>query len=173
VFDAAQLGWVVTLATWRASGIDRPPITVDVTAPGANRASIGMAADVVPARLFAERQPIELDALYRVQGPPLWLRCRVVDISTHGAGLLLVDEVTDPMRRVVIELRPPGRTDRIVLNAEVRHSSLTDGERRIGVEFLDVGRLDELALCELIARHADLGEQLWQPSFWGSDGRHA
>ena len=106
-------------------------------------------------RSFAERQPIDLDAQYRVQGPPLWLRCRVVDISTHGAGLLLVDEVTDPMRTVVIELRPPGRTERIVLNAVVRRSSLTDGLRRIGVEFLDVGTFDELALCELIARHAD------------------
>ena len=87
--------------------------------------------------------------------------------------MLLVDELTDPMRRVVVELRPPGRTDRIVLDAEVRHSSLIDGGRRIGVEFLDVGRLDELALCELIARHANLGEQPWQPSFWGRDGRLA
>jgi hypothetical protein len=59
-----------------------------------------------------------------------------------------------------------------VLNAEVRHSSLTDGERRIGVEFLDVGRLDELALCELIALHAGLREQPWQPSLWDSRGRH-
>jgi c-di-GMP-binding flagellar brake protein YcgR len=109
-----------------------------------------------------------LDALYRVQGPPLWLRCRVVDISTHGAGLLLVDEVTDPMHKVVIELRQPGRTDRIVLNAEVRHSSLTDGARRIGIEFLDVGRLDELALCELIARHAEPRDQPWQPQLWDS-----
>jgi c-di-GMP-binding flagellar brake protein YcgR len=131
-----------------------------------------METEVVQARSFADRQPIELDAVYRVQGPPLWLRCRVVDISTHGAGLLLVDEVTDPMRRVVIELRPPGRTDRIVLNAEVRHSSLTDGGRRIGVEFLDVGCLDELALCELIARHTELRRQPWQPSFWDSRERH-
>jgi c-di-GMP-binding flagellar brake protein YcgR len=107
-----------------------------------------------------------LDAVYRVEGPPLWLRCRVVDISTNGAGLLLVDEVTDPMRRVVVELRPPGRTDRIVLHAEVRHSSLTEGRRRIGVEFLDVGRLDELAICALIARHAEPPDQLWQPSLW-------
>ena len=71
------------------------------------------------------------------------------------------------MRTVVIELRPPGRTDRIVLNAEVRHSSLADGQRRIGVEFLDVGTFDELALCELIARHAELPEPPWQPSFPG------
>ena len=86
--------------------------------------------------------------------------------------MLLVDELTDPMRTVVVELRPPGHTDRIVLNAVVRHSSLIDGEHRIGVEFLDVGRLDELALCALIARHAELCEEPWQPSFWSGDGRH-
>ena len=129
--------------------------------------SIGTPAAIVPARSFAERQPIDLDAQYRVQGPPLWLRCRVVDISTHGAGLLLVDEVTDPLRAVVIELRPPGRTDRIVLNAEVRHSSLTGGRRRIGVEFHDVGTFDELALCALIASHAELPEQPWPSPFPG------
>jgi c-di-GMP-binding flagellar brake protein YcgR len=128
----------------------------------ASDTSIGTAAQAVRARSFADRQPIDLDAQYRVQGPPLWLRCRVVDISMHGAGLLLVDEVTDPMRTVVIELRPPGSTDRIVLNAEIRHSSVTDGQRRIGVEFLDMGTFDELALCELIARHAEVPEQPWQ-----------
>ena len=143
-----------------------------MTAPAAHRATTGTETDLVAARSFAERHSIELDALYRVQGPPLWLRCRVVDISTRGAGLLLVDELTDPMRRVVVELRPPGRSDRIVLNAVVRHSSLIDGDHRIGIEFLNVGRLDELALCALIARHAELGEQPWQPSLWGSDGRH-
>jgi hypothetical protein len=139
----------------------------EVNAREANDTSISTAADVVRARSVAERQPIDLAAQYRVQGPPLWLRCRVVDISTHGAGLLLVDEVTDPMRTVVIELRPPGRTDRIVLNAVVRHRSLADGRHRIGVEFLDVGTLDELALCELIARHAELPKPPWQPSFPG------
>ena len=102
----------------------------------------------------------------------MWLRCRVVDLSTNGAGLLLVDEVTDPMRRVVVELRPPGRTDRIVLHAEVRHSSLSDGRRRIGVEFLDVGRLDELALAALIVRHAEPRDQPWQPALWDSPRRH-
>ena len=86
--------------------------------------------------------------------------------------MLLIDEVTDPMHRVVIELRQPGRTDRIVLDAEVRHSSLTDGAHRIGVEFLDVGRLDELALCELIARHAEPRDRPWQPQLWDSQGRH-
>ena len=134
---------------------------------GANDTSIGTAAHAVRARSFAERHPIDLDAQYRVQGPPLWLRCRIVDISTHGAGLVLVDEVTDPMHTVVIELRPPGSSDRIVLNAEVRHSSLTNGRRRIGVEFLDTGTFEDLALSELIARHAERPEQPWQPRFPG------
>ena len=80
---------------------------------------------------------------------------------------MLVDEVTDPMHTVVIELRPPGSSDRIVLNAEVRHSSLTNGRRRIGVEFLDTGTFEDLALSELIARHAERPEQPWQPRFPG------
>ena len=71
------------------------------------------------------------------------------------------------MRTVVIELRPPGGTDRIVLNAAVRHSSMTDGRRRIGVEFLEMGTFDELALCDLIARHAELPAQPWQPPLTG------
>ena len=133
-----------------------------------NDTSIGTARDVVPARSFAERQPIALDAQYRVEGPPLWLRCHVVDISTHGAGLLLVDEVTDPMRTVVVELRAPGRDDRIVLKAEVRHSALVDGQRRIGVEFLDMGPLDENALCDLMVHQAELREPAWEPLFPGT-----
>src|SRR5262249_54045561 len=113
------------------------------------------AAAAAPARWFAERQPIDMDAQYRVQGLPLWLRCRVLEICTQGAGLLLVDELTAPMRNVVIELRPPGRTGRIVLHAEVRDISLADGHRRIGVEFSDMGPLDESAVCELMARHGE------------------
>ena len=58
------------------------------------------------------------------------------------------------MRTVVIELRLPGHADRIVLEGRVRHSSLIDGQRRIGVEFLDMGPLRELALCDLIVRNA-------------------
>lgn len=112
------------------------------------------ASDVVRARSLAERRSVELEALYRVEGSSLWLRCRVVDISTRGAGLLLIDEVTVPMRAVVIELRPPGHADRILLESRVRHSSMIDGHHRIGVEFLDMGCLRELALCELIVRNA-------------------
>ena len=133
----------------------------------AARDTTGTGADVVRARSFAERRPVELEARYRVEGPPLWLRCRVVDISTRGAGLLLVDEMTDPLQTVVIELRSPGHGDRIVLEARVRHTSLVDGRRRIGVEFLEMGPLKEGALCELMARQADLHQHSWQPPLPG------
>jgi len=125
-----------------------------MTAPRAIDASTARtASDAVPGRSFAVQQPIGLDAQYQVEGLPLWLRCHIVDISTHGASLLLVDEVADPLRTVVIDVRAPGRADRILLRGEVHHSSFADGRHRISVAFFDTGIFDELALCELIAHH--------------------
>ena len=111
---------------------------------------------VSPARPFTERLPVEWNARYRARGTPLWLRCRVVDISIHGAGLVLVDDSTDPLHTIVIDLQPPGRADGIVLRAEVRHSSTAEGQRRIGIEFWRSGPLDEQALRDEVARLAEL-----------------
>jgi hypothetical protein len=71
----------------------------------------------------------------------LWLRCRVVDISIHGAGLVLVDDSTDPLNTIVIDLQLPGRADGTVLWAEVRHSSIAEGQRRVGIEIFSIRSL--------------------------------
>lgn len=127
-----------------------------MTAPRAIDASTGTtASDAVPGRSFALPQPVGLDAQYQVEGLPLWLRCHVVDISTRGASLFLVDEVADPLRRVVIDMRAPGRADRILLRGEVHHSSFAEGRHRISVAFFGTGIFDELAVCELIAYHTE------------------
>ena len=126
-------------------------------AAGANDASNGTPpGSFSPARPFTERLPVDWNARYRVRGTQLWRRCRVVDISIHGAGLVLVDHSTEPLDTVVIDLQPPGRADGIVLRAEVRHSSMAEGQRRIGVEFCRSGRLDEQALWDEVARLAEL-----------------
>jgi hypothetical protein len=71
----------------------------------------------------------------------------------HGTGLELIDDTTDPLHSLVVELQPPSYTHAIVVRGTLRHSSLNaEGRRRIGVEFVDIGPFEERALAELIAR---------------------
>ena len=69
---------------------------------------------------------------------------------------MLVDDSTDPLNTIVIDLQLPSRADAIVLRAEVRHSSMAEGQRRIGIEFSRSGFLAEQALRDEVARLAEL-----------------
>jgi len=117
-------------------------------------APLGVAG--LPARASTVRSPVQWEARYRDRYDVVWRRCRLLDISMHGAGLLLVDDVVTPLRSVVLELRTLGRVYGIALNGEVRHSSVADGKRRIGVEFVDIGDAEARALREILVRRCKL-----------------
>ena len=94
--------------------------------------------DVEQARTFAERSLVDWEARYRHCGGTGWRRCRVLNISMHGAGLLLFGR---------------GQTYGIALTGEVRHSTVTDdGRCRIGIEFVDVPLSERHALRDIVSR---------------------
>ena len=105
-------------------------------------------------RPFGDRMRVSWEALYRTPGADSWLRCRVIDLSTLGAGLLLIDDANESLSSVVVELSEPSSTYGLVLSGEVRHNSLVDGQRRIGIEFVDIGPIKEWALRDWIERDA-------------------
>ena len=113
----------------------------------------------VQARALSERTPIDWEARYRDRTGEQWLRCRLMDISVDGAGVLLLEDTAGPLKAVTLELRTPGGTDVIELSGEVRHSSVTDGRRRIGIQFVDVGPYEESALRDVVARRLGLAER--------------
>jgi hypothetical protein len=94
------------------------------------------------------------EARYRTPDADSWLRCRVTDLSLRGAGLVLIDDTNESLSSVVIELSEPGSTYVLVLSGEVRHDSLADGQRRVGIEFVDVGPIKQWALRDWIERDA-------------------
>lgn len=97
---------------------------------------------------------VSWEARYRTPGAETWLRCRVTDLSMHGAGLLLIDDTNESLSSLAIELSQPGSTYGLVLSGEVRHDSVADGRRRVGVEFVDVGPIKQWALRDWIERDA-------------------
>ena len=101
-----------------------------------------------------QRVAVHWDARYRLSGTARWFRCRVVDVSMSGVGLMLCGRTEDPFTSVVVELRPPNRARGVVVHGEVRYTSADrDGGRRVGVEFVNVGAYEERSLRELICRH--------------------
>ena len=121
---------------------------------GANDASrIPWRPGTREARPFNERRRVSWGARYRTPETDSWLRCQVIDLSAHGAGLVLIDDTNEGLSSVVVELSEPGCTYGLVLNGEVRHASLLDGRRRVGIEFVDVGPINEWALREWVERN--------------------
>jgi hypothetical protein len=104
-------------------------------------------------RPLNDRTRVCWGARYRTPDTDSWLRCHVIDLSVHGAGLVLVDDTNESLSSVVVELSEPGCTYGLVLSGEVRHDSLVDGRRRIGIEFVDVGPINEWALREWVERN--------------------
>jgi c-di-GMP-binding flagellar brake protein YcgR len=90
-----------------------------------------------------------------------WSRCRVLDVSTGGAGLELLGpgaqagaqvgaRVGD---RVVVDLQlVRSNMARITLTGEVRHTTPTSFGVRVGLRFVDVGELEQALLDRLVAR---------------------
>jgi hypothetical protein len=72
--------------------------------------------------------------------------------------LLLIDDTAGPLSAVVLELRTPGGPNVVRLPGEVRHTSMIDGRRRIGIQFIDVGPSEESAVRQIIARRLGLEE---------------
>jgi PilZ domain len=136
-----------------------------VTNSGADYESFGprRLEDLEQARTLAQRSLVDWDARYRHCGGTGWHRCRVLNISIHGAGLLLDEDTAEPLTAIILELRTLGQTYGIALTGEVRHSSVTDGRRRIGIEFVDVPLSDRHALREIVARRCELKEQPPRP----------
>jgi len=66
---------------------------------------------------------------------------------------VLIDDTKEPLSSVVVELSEPGSTYGLVLTGEVRHDSLVDGRRRVGIEFVEVGPINEWALREWVERN--------------------
>ena len=110
-------------------------------------------------RPYNNRLRVTWAARYRTSDSGSWLRCQVIDLSVHGAGLIVIDDTNEPLSSVVLELSEPGCTYGLVLNGEVRHDSLVDGRRRVGIEFVDIGPIKEWALREWVERNERASHQ--------------
>ena len=94
-----------------------------------------------------------------------WSRCRVLDVSTGGAGLELLgpdDQAGDQAGaqpgarvgdRVVVDLQlVRSNMARVTLTGEVRHVTRIPLGVRVGVKFVEVGELERALLDRLVAR---------------------
>jgi c-di-GMP-binding flagellar brake protein YcgR len=98
-----------------------------------------------------------------------WSRCRVLDVSTGGAGLELLGPVHQAGGqagdragarvgarvgdRVVVDLQlVRSNMARVTLTGEVRHTTRTPVGVRVGLRFVDVGELERALLDRLVAR---------------------
>jgi c-di-GMP-binding flagellar brake protein YcgR len=90
-----------------------------------------------------------------------WSRCRVLDVSTGGAGLELLgadDQAGDQVGarvgdRIAVDLQLiRSNLARVTLTAEVRHATRIPVGVRVGVHFVDVGELERALLDRLVAR---------------------
>ena len=119
----------------------------------ADASSTAWSPNARESRPYNDRICVTWRARYRTPDTDSWLRCEVIDLSAHGAGLVLIDESNESPSSVVVELSEPGSTYGLVLIGEVRHDSLVDGRRRVGIEFVDVGPINEWALREWVERN--------------------
>ncbi len=86
-----------------------------------------------------------------------WSRCRVLDVSTGGAGLELLGPADQAGARVgdrvVVDLQlVRSNMARVTLTGEVRHATRVPIGVRVGLRFVDVGELERALLERLVAR---------------------
>ena len=89
-------------------------------------------------RRVLPRQPTDWLGTYMLDGDgdgtgeKPWRRCRVVDVSTRGAGLVLFDALPEEARdhRIIVSVQ---------LRGDVRSAlSVAEGRVRAGIEFTDL-----------------------------------
>jgi hypothetical protein len=82
-----------------------------------------------------------------------WSRCRVLDVSTSGAGLELLGPTATVGDRIVVDLQLLRSTmARVTLTGEVRDVGATGASVRVGVRFVEMGELEVVLLRRLVAR---------------------
>jgi hypothetical protein len=96
------------------------------------------------------RQFVNWSATYLIEGSPdgQWHDCRVIDISSVGAGLELLDArpETAEGQRIVVAIQLPG---------EIRHSELTaEGHLRVGAQFVGLTDEERVSLTSLTSLDA-------------------
>jgi hypothetical protein len=96
------------------------------------------------------RKFIDWHGMYMIQGDPeeRWRVCRVIDVSSLGAGLELVDVTPEETAGQSIILAAN-------LCGEIRHclTAKTDG-LRVGIEFVDLTQAKQTYLTSLVALQA-------------------
>jgi hypothetical protein len=96
---------------------------------------------------------------YRFGGAPGWRSCELVDVSDSGAGFQAFMLATDalPMAEVELELVDRGdpAPDPLRLQGRIAHLTRSNaGHVRVGMEFVDLSRLEARLLATLFRRDA-------------------
>jgi hypothetical protein len=105
---------------------------------------------MAPLRREIPRQTIHWEGEYRVEGDPAgrWRHCRIVDVSTAGAGLELLDATPEETcgRQITVAVQ---------LRGEVRNSREgADESVRVGIQFVELTPSERTYLESLAATHA-------------------
>ena len=101
------------------------------------------------AKSLLQRRGIPFEEI-NVEGDPekRWRDCRVVDISSAGAGLELLDATPEETegKRIILAVQ---------LRAEVRHTRTSNDRVRVGMQFVELSEGERrylASLAELDAR---------------------
>jgi hypothetical protein len=82
-----------------------------------------------------------------------WSHCRVLDVSTGGAGLELLGPAAEIGHRIVVDLPHVRSTSAPVTDTgEVHQAKRVPTGLRVGVRFVEVGELERALLRRLVAR---------------------
>jgi hypothetical protein len=97
-------------------------------------------------RRLLPRQVVDWSGSYSIQGEPEehWGECRVIDISSGGAGLELLDTYAGVQvgKSVIIAVR---------LRGEIRDCRPRRGDRlRVGIQFVDVSERESEYLASIV-----------------------
>ena len=97
-------------------------------------------------RRLLPRQFTDWQGRYMIEGDPsdVWRPCRVVDVSTLGAGLELFGTITDEMAQRTIAVS-------VDLRGEVRHTvEANDDGIRAGIQFGDLTAAENAYIRSLV-----------------------
>jgi hypothetical protein len=101
-------------------------------------------------RRLLPRQFTDWNGRYMIEGDPdgVWRPCRVVDVSTLGAGLELYGTSPDELaeQRIILS---------VDLRGEVRHTGAADAEAiRVGIQFEDLSDAESAYVRSLVRLQA-------------------